>query len=374
MNRKKKLLVTVGGSGGHVFPATAVVKDLLEKDPDWDVLFAGGGLSKNRFFQDEAFQVKDVSYGAVSLKQPWKTLKSAVSICKGFREGLHILNTFKPDLVLGFGSYHTFPLLAAATWQDYPLVIHEANSIPGKVNRLFAPRALQVGVLFPDTSITGAEPRYCSLPLRPTMNKEKVSREAAFRYFGLKDDKPVLLIFGGSQGARGINQKISIALGSLAKSETSSFIQILHFTGDTQTSTQLKALYHHYGYKACVKDFELNMHYAFAIADLAVTRAGGGTCAEAIEFELPMIQIPYPHASENHQLANANFMARRVEGSIVIQEQQLTPEIFMELLTGLFNNNAEKLLVMRANLRRYKSQLPLTTLTQMIQQTMDLLK
>lgn len=231
-----------------------------------------------------------------------------------------MLRAFKPDVVVGFGSYHSFPALAAATLLNIPLVLHEQNAVGGKVNRLFARRAKNIGLYFAGASAEfGGKGEKVKMPLRREMRR--VPREEAAAYYGLDPKKKTLLIFGGSQGALSLNQLAEAVLTHLDPDE----FQTLHFTGAGKEGKLSRGV---------TKPFETKMHYAWSLADVALCRAGALTLAEGLHFEVPMLLVPYPYASDRHQSKNASEAAA-LGAAAVMEEADFCPRRCAETIKTL---------------------------------------
>lgn len=327
----KKILIAVGGSGGHVFPAISLAQKLMAQNPQLTIVFAGGGLAENKFIDRRNFRTVDIPCGRVITRNPWRMLFGAAEMCKGVLHSRSLLKDFAPDLVVGFGSYHSFPLLAAAKLSGCPYVLHAADSVPGKVVRLFSRWALMTGIHFPAAAafLKGYTVKV-GIPLRENYYKHVISKEKACTYYGLDPSRPVVLVFGGSQGARKLNSLMVDALDYLPEKTD---WQFLHLTGDTSRVPEIEAKYSDKGIQACVKGFETSMEIAWCASTMALTRAGAGTIAEMIEFEVPGILIPYPHASEQHQDHNARYVVDHIRGAVMAQEATLTGKKLAELLT-----------------------------------------
>lgn len=348
---KKKVLITVGGTGGHVYPAMALAEQLVRDEPGIELLFVGGGLSRNRYFERDAFTYKDVSCATLSLGNPWTALRHTGSILKGILQSNRIIKGFNPDVVVGFGSYHTLPILLAAKWRSIPIVLHEANRIPGRVNRLLSKHVELTGVHFADTAYhLKGKAKEIAIPLRSGYTKGALSKEQARAHFQLDPKRPTLLIFGGSQGAQAINRLVSEAIVQLAESQ----LQVLHFTGDVVAAQDIQKLYANAGVKATVKAFESRMDIAWQAANLIISRAGAGTIAEELEFEVPGILIPYPYATDNHQESNADFMVGIVRGAIKFTESGFEPETLAQEILTLFEDDEQGLEEMKQAMRLYK--------------------
>lgn len=310
----KKVLIATGGTGGHIFPSEALAKELVEEGNE--VFFAGGKLSENRFFS-KAFPFEDIPVTP--------SLKKLSILYQGLRKSLRLLRTFQPDVVVGFGSYYSLPLLIAAKLLRIPLVLYAADRKPGKVIKLFSPFAKAVGVHFPDTELKG---KWVGMPLR--FNPEAVSKEEAYLYYGLDKDKPVCLVFGGSLGAVELNRLAYEALKELP-------FQVIHFTGSQPESDKYAALYKN----AVVKPFEKRIDLAWAIADIALTRAGAVSCAELAAFKVPGLLVPYPNASDDHQTRNAEGL-QKMGLCDLRQERDLDAGSLKTLLDNLYKTREER--------------------------------
>ena len=352
---KKRVLITVGGTGGHVYPAMALAKQL--QNSDIDVLFVGGGLATNRYFESASFQYRQVDCGNLR-RNPIACLKGMQKIVQGLRQSSTIIKDYRPDVVVGFGSYYTLPTLLAAKLHKISIVLHEANRIPGKVNRLLSKYVAVTGVHFPDTrSLLKGKTVEAKIPLREGYQLDHVSTQEARQHYHLDSNLLTLLVFGGSQGAHAINHLVVESLLALPASLTSK-LQVLHITGDAAMTLQLRTKYAEHGIKAHVKDFENQMNLAWQAADLMVSRAGAGTVAEQLEYEVPGILIPYPHATDNHQEKNADFMVDDVGGAIKCLERTLLNNQLAQKLTALLSNEQQQLNVMRLAMQTYKRTTP----------------
>lgn len=341
-----RVVISVGGTGGHVYPALSLANRLINKGVD--VLFIGGKLDENKFFDKSTFSYRSVNCGSFTNRNPLKIMANMWYILQGVCQSRKFIKEYNPDLVVGFGSFYTFPTLIAAQLLGIPVILHEANSIPGKVNRFFSPYVEITGVHFPETmGMLKGKTAEVGMLLREGYKKGSKTRQEASAHFGLNPNITTLLIFGGSQGAKSINQVASEALIHHFKGQ----IQVIHITGDANASRILKYKYHEKGLTACVKDYENAMDLAWQAADLMISRSGAGTIAEELEFEVPGILIPYPNSADQHQDKNAEFMASTVGGAIKCTEQGLTSKSLADKIELMLNNNLENL---RQDMRIYK--------------------
>lgn len=304
-----KILIAAGGSGGHIFPAQALAELLKEHQ----IHFAGHGLSKNPFLKKDLFPFSEIS--SHNLSRPFSFFKA---LTRGFKESLQLLRTFSPDVVVGFGSFHTVPVLLAALFLRKRIVLYEANASLGKVNALFAPFSKAVASQFP---LRNAK----LVPFYPWKPVHRPSKEEAMKAYGFDRGKPVFLIFGGSQGADFLNDTLLIRQG-----------QVLHFTGKGGVQ-KVKKEYEKWGVLAVVKEFESTMPLAYAAADIAICRSGAGTVAELICFQIPALLIPYPHAY-NHQEKNAKFFVETVKGGYFLTQAEATFDACSKKIQELLQN------------------------------------
>jgi UDP-N-acetylglucosamine--N-acetylmuramyl-(pentapeptide) pyrophosphoryl-undecaprenol N-acetylglucosamine transferase len=309
----KKVVIATGGTGGHIFPAEGLGRDLLSQGVE--VVFIGGGLSKNRYFRRDEFRYEEVPSSVL------KGLGSLWTIGRGIAESLRLLREIAPDLIVGFGSFYTFPVLVAAQMRRRPIVLFEPNAIPGKVNRLFSRFAQFSAVQFPlaRQGMRG-DVRVVDVPRG---RGGLVDPARARDYFYLRPHRPTILIFGGSQGSEAINRAVARATQGLAR-EGEEF-QVIHIAGTSASAQALRDHYQKMGIPSCVKAFEEKMDLAWSAADLVICRSGAVSVAEQIGFSVPAIFIPFPRAADNHQMANAQFV-ESLGGAVVMPEKHLSAD------------------------------------------------
>ncbi len=329
----KSVVISVGGTKGHQVFATRLSRELLEKDPTLKISFIGGNLK-------DSFKVPS---GSISLKKPLKSIKGAYLCARGFFKSIKFLKKEKPDLVIGFGSYTTFPALLAAFALKIPYVLHEQNTVPGRVNRLFAKKALFTGLNLPlaDCFMKGK-----NLVVDIPIEKKEILRTIAKQKLGFDPEKPLVLIFGGSQGALAINKMIYAA-------KKLPFSQVVHLTGSSVWTEKLTERYSELEIKNKVFDFEENMFSLWQAADLVISRSGAGTISEQLHFEVPALFIPYPYAKDNHQDKNADFVVATVGGGVKRVQGRTTNDNLIDEIEEMLNR--ERLKVLRDNIKNYKT-------------------
>jgi len=305
-----RVLLAGGGTGGHLFPAVALAQRLLETDPAARVLFVGTarGLEARLLPQlDLPLQTIDIQ-GLVG-KDLRTKLALVPKLAKSLAQSRGILKAFRPDVVVGVGGYASGPVLLAAQLMRIPTLIHEQNAWPGLTNRMLARWADRVCLSFPETDR--------AFHLGRTMLTGNPLRKGMDSCPPLPMGNPHLLVFGGSQGARAINDAMLEALPVLEEMRGS--LSVVHQTGEADCE-RVKARYAEAGWeKVEVVPFIHDMAAAYARAHLVVSRSGATTIAELTACGRPGLLVPYPYAAGGHQAANAESLAKN--GAVMVLPQ-----------------------------------------------------
>jgi UDP-N-acetylglucosamine--N-acetylmuramyl-(pentapeptide) pyrophosphoryl-undecaprenol N-acetylglucosamine transferase len=305
------ILFALGGTGGHLFPAVSLARALKEKGQE-RVLFAGSGLVSNPFFEKGEFDFRELRASTPFSKKPVAALRALITLSKGVGEALKLLGETKPKVVIGFGSFHAFPLMVAARLKKVPYLLFEPNAFLGKVNRLFAKKAHLLALQFEEAKEGLATPHaLMEFPIIP--RKEGPSREEALLSYGLDPLLDTLLIMGGSQGAEYFNE-------TLPTLELERPFQVIHLVGPKGDAQTVQAMWSARGVRCAVLAFEQEMERAYAAADAAICRSGAGTLSELIAYDLPALLIPYPY-SYHHQMMNARLF-EKIGGAIIIDQAE----------------------------------------------------
>ncbi len=366
---KRKIVISAGGTGGHLFPALALAHH-LRADGDADLCFLGGGLSSNRYFDRTDFNFREIPCGSFVNKSPLSLARNGYDIARGVGASFSFLREHRPDVVVGFGSFYGFPPLIATRMLGIPLVLYAADVIPGRVIRWIAPYATVTGTHFVTTAamISGtAVP--VDMPLRHTLANDRCDAAQARRYFGLDPATQTFLVFGGSQGAQRLNEMLLSGISELKKQATKPF-QIIHFTGTSSMVTSLTEAYQRENIPACVKVFEERMGLAWSAADLALGRSGAGTIAEMFHFKVPCILVPYPYATDAHQDKNADAVVSLGVALKLIQSH-ITPTSLAKHIAQLLNDTYGRRTAMRQSLCRAAIDTPKQTLANLVWETLN---
>jgi UDP-N-acetylglucosamine--N-acetylmuramyl-(pentapeptide) pyrophosphoryl-undecaprenol N-acetylglucosamine transferase len=334
MDTPVRLMLTGGGTGGHLFPAIATAEALCARLPGSKVLFVG---TKRRM---DKTSLEQYGYATCSIHSKGLKGKNLFSLLQGLLilpvsclEAMYHILRFKPDLVVGVGGYVTGPVVAAAKLLGIPTLIHEQNSVPGLANRKLGSLVTRVCLSLPGSERWFPKEK-CVLtgnPVRNTIVRLSENRDAA------QDKSPALLVLGGSLGAHRVNELVSgaFALGSPGLRG----VKVIHQTGPADAE-KVQAIYRKNNIDATVAPFFTDMAAIYKEADLLVSRAGATTLAELAVLGKPAILIPYPTAADNHQEKNAEYYVQG-GGALLFIEKDLTTEILAEQLVTLFENRSQ---------------------------------
>jgi UDP-N-acetylglucosamine--N-acetylmuramyl-(pentapeptide) pyrophosphoryl-undecaprenol N-acetylglucosamine transferase len=330
-NRGIRLLIAGGGTGGHLFPAVAIAKEITAREEGADILFVTG---KRRMESEvlSRYGFRQVSLSVEGLKgRGWK--RGALTLLRlpwGLFQALSILRGFSPHLVLGVGGYSAGPVCAGAKLMGIPCAIQEQNAFPGLTNRLLGRVADRVFISFEESRRHFRGPSVF-------LTGNPVRKELLRGGLGDKRSGPFsVLVVGGSQGARAINEAFLSALEHLAGRRKD--LRVVHQTGEVDFE-RVRRVYGDKGFGGQVFPFIAEMAEAYARADVVVSRAGATTLSELAALGKPSILIPYPHAANRHQELNARALVDAGGAEMVLQED-LSGKGLADLLTKYMDDRA----------------------------------
>ena len=301
-----RVVIAAGGTAGHVVPAIAVADALRAEGAD--VSFVGGQRAEAELVPAAGYRLDPIRVEGISRTDPLAALRAGAKAALALRSAARILRERRADAVLGGGGYVAGPVGLAAVLGRVPLVLTEADSHMGLSNRLLAPRARRVCLAFPIPGRTGERYLVTGRPVPPRTAERAPARAA----LGIGPDERCVLVFGGSLGARSINHAAVAAFADAP-------YRVLHVAGRRDFG-ELRAPGPHYD----LRDYVTPFGQALAATDLAVARAGG-SIFELAQYGLPALLVPYPHATGDHQSANARWM-RDGGAAVVVEDAALTPE------------------------------------------------
>lgn len=319
-----RYLLTGGGTGGHIYPALAIADALRELDPQAELLYVGTEAGRESGVVPRAgipFATISSS-GLVNLSARQK-LVGLFRAVKGLWEAMGQIRRFRPDVVIGTGGFVSGPVMLAARLLGRPLVIQEQNAFPGVTNRIAARWAQAVFVPYDEARPyfpRGAQIRRVGNPIRQEVGE--ATREEGRKAFGYAESDRVLLVMGGSGGARDLHNAVVEAVG-LIQSAAPGSLKVLHVTGERYLEQVRRAYGDRLG--VTVVPYLHNMPEAYAAADAGVFRAGAITLAEIQVRGLPAVLIPSPNVTHNHQEWNARTLESR-GAALVVREKELSPQ------------------------------------------------
>lgn len=310
----KKIIIAGGGTGGHIFPAIAIANAIKKKEPDTEILFVGAkGKMEMEKVPQAGYKIEGLDIAGFNRSSLIKNIGLPVKLVRSFFQVKNIFKKFGPDAVIGVGGYSSFPVLRYAQAKGIPSFIHEANSFGGKSNILLSKKATKVFVategmekFFPASKImiTGN-------PVRTAIVYNTITRAEGAAFFQLDVSKKTVLVTGGSLGAKGINEAIANQLDEFVKNG----VQLIWQTGKAfgekakELSASRKGIW--------TNEFITQMEYAYAAADIVVSRAGAMAIAELCVVKKPVVFVPFPFAAEDHQTANAQKLVSKNAGLLV---------------------------------------------------------
>jgi UDP-N-acetylglucosamine--N-acetylmuramyl-(pentapeptide) pyrophosphoryl-undecaprenol N-acetylglucosamine transferase len=360
-----KVLFAGGGTAGHINPALAVAGYLRENEPDTQILYIGakGGMEE-RLVPAAGFDFKSITVAGFQRKLSWKNVKrnaaAAVHVFTASIEARRIIREFQPDICIGTGGYVAGPVIREAAKMKIPTLIHEQNAYPGVTNKMLSKRADRTMLAVADAQKYLAPEASCVLTGNPVRQEIiRADRKKAREKLGL-DERPVILSFGGSLGARTINEAVA---GLIVSSVKTGRFQHIHAYG--QWGKWFPDLLKEKGVdldkhpELDVREYINDMPDCLAAADLVICRAGAITLSELQAQGRASILIPSPNVAENHQYHNAMAMVNRGAAAI-LEEKDLTPETLCRKVDELFaspetirslSENAKKMAITDANAR-----------------------
>lgn len=335
--KKYRIIISGGGTGGHIFPAISIANTLKERFPDAEILFVG---ADNRMEMERVpaagYRITGLPVSGFDRSKLYNNVRVVARLLKSLRMAKKIVKDFRPDAVIGVGGYASGPTLWAAASHGVPTLIQEQNSYAGVTNKLLAKKARAICVayggmekFFPAGKIV-----LTGNPVRKDLLLAGETRQEASRFFSLNPAKKTILVLGGSLGARTINRSVQAHLDKIAASAD---VQLIWQTGRFYINDAKAHLEKYPEAPVYCSDFITRMDYAYAAADLVISRAGAGTISELCLLGKPAILVPSPNVAEDHQTKNAQALVAR-DAAILIPdreaEQTLIPRAFEVVKDG----------------------------------------
>ena len=344
-----KVIISGGGTGGHIFPAVSTANAIKVIDPNADILFVGAeGRMEMQRVPDAGYPIIGLPIEGFSRKNPFKNIRVLWKILRCQLKARKIIRDFKPQAVVGVGGYASGPTLKTAAQMGIPTLIQEQNSYAGVTNKLLAKSASKICVayegmerFFPSDKIimTGN-------PVRQQLLNTSTTRQEAIAQFGLNPALPTILIIGGSLGARTINESVLAALDTIQGSGT----QIIWQTGKIYRQQIAEELERHPKMENLyVSDFISNMDIAYTAADLVISRAGASSISELCMLGKPCVLVPSPNVAEDHQAKNAMALVQK-EAALMIKDAEAREKLIPMAIDVV--RNTQRLSALSANIKQ----------------------
>ena len=324
----KKIVLTGGGTAGHVTPNLALIPRLM--NDGWEIHYIGAANSpeQNLISKVEGVEFHAVSVGKFRRYFDLKNFTDPFRVIKGIAQSTGIIRKIKPNVVFSKGGFVSVPVVYGAKLNGVPVVIHESDMTPGLANKLSAPIAKVECCTFPEAvKYTNGKGVHTGTPIRTEVLSG--SREAGLKRFGFSENRPVLLVMGGSSGAQAINATLWRALPQLVGN-----FQILHLVGKGNSNASFTGMDNYVQYEYLNDE----MADAYACADIVVSRAGANSLCELLAAHKPALLIPYPKtASRGDQIMNAESFRARGLSHVLIQED-MTPDTLVKAIEKLYHD------------------------------------
>ncbi|NLM59027.1 MAG: undecaprenyldiphospho-muramoylpentapeptide beta-N-acetylglucosaminyltransferase [Clostridium sp.] len=331
-----KVLISGGGTAGHINPGLAIAKYIKKMEPDSKILFVGTqkGL-ESKLVPRENFEIKMIKVRGFQRKLSLDTLVAVKELFQGLFEARKVIRDFKPDVVIGTGGYVCGPVVFNASRMKIPTLVHEQNAFPGVTNKILSKFVDKVAISFKESTkyFKGRKNVvFTGNPIRSEMLE--VSREAARKKLGIPNSEPLVVIFAGSRGAESVNSTVA---EMIKKYGTQCGFHLIYATGEAQYKGIIEKIGDLKSKKIQVLPYIYDMANTMAAADLVVCRAGAITISELTALGVPSVMIPSPYVTANHQEHNAKALEQQ-GAAVVILEKNLNSDILYDQINTLLSD------------------------------------
>ena len=347
MDNELRVIISGGGTGGHIFPAVSIPNAIRALRPDAKILFVGAlGRMEMQRVPAAGYEIKGLPICGFDRRNLLRNIKVLYKIIKSQRMAKQIIRDFKPMVAVGVGGYASGPTLNQAAAMGIPCLIQEQNSYAGVTNKLLARKAKRICVAYDDMERFFPAEKIIKTgnPVRQTLLDNKITKEEARKTMGLDPSRKTILLVGGSLGARTVNESVMAHLDTIRNSD----IQFIWQTGKYYSDEIARRLSQE---EACpnltVTDFISDMAVAYSAADLVVSRAGASSISEFCLIGKPVILVPSPNVAEDHQTKNAMALVNR-QAAICIKDAEATDKLIETAITTV--NNPDTLASLSENI------------------------
>ena len=322
----KRVILSGGGTGGHIFPALSIANEIRKRNPDCEILFVGAlGRMEMEKIPAAGYKIIGLPVMGFPRKPSLKIFKFVASLMKSSSMARNIVKEFKPQIAIGVGGFASGPLLRAAAKKGIPTLIQEQNSYAGITNKLLSKKVKAICVAydkmeryFPKDKIV-----FTGNPVRENLIENIQNSKEAVEYFSLNKNDKVILIIGGSLGARSINNSVLKNIDEIAKSG----VKVIWQTGAFYFDEIQNELKNKMPENLQIHKFISQMDFAYSVANLVISRAGAGTISELCLVGKPAILIPSPNVSEDHQTKNALALVDK-NAALIVRDSEIDEKLF----------------------------------------------
>jgi UDP-N-acetylglucosamine--N-acetylmuramyl-(pentapeptide) pyrophosphoryl-undecaprenol N-acetylglucosamine transferase len=342
LQRELKIIISGGGTGGHIFPALAIANAIKKIKPGTEFLFVGAvGKMEMEKVPLAGYKIEGLWISGLQRSLKVSNLMFPVKLIVSLLKSLKIIKKFNPDVAIGVGGYASGPMLYAAAMNKIPALIQEQNSFPGITNRILAKKVKKICVAyenmnkyFPDSKIV-----LTGNPVRDDVVMIDGKKKDGIKYFGISDSKRVMLVVGGSQGARSINIAVKNGLSKIIENN----FQVIWQCGKLFYETANDSVANTDVGNVKVHAFIDRMDYAYAVADVIVTRAGASTVSELCIVGKPAIMVPLPTAAEDHQTRNCMELVNK-NAALLVKDADANEKLIDEVVQLMDDDDKRKIL------------------------------
>lgn len=343
-----KFIISGGGTGGHIYPAIAIAQELKTQMPDCEILFVGAeGKMEMEKVPKAGFKIIGLPIRGLQRKLTAENLAFPFKLTQSLWKAWKIVKDFKPDVVIGVGGYASGAIMQVAVWQGVKTLIQEQNSYAGLTNKLVAKSVNKICVAYPNMENYFPKEKivFCGNPVRKDITDLKSVRSEAFKFFDLSESTKTVLVLGGSLGARTINNCLKSGVNELLAQG----YQVIWQTGKIYFEEMKNFANGLNNKNLYIKDFIYEMNYAYACADVVISRAGALSVSELCLAGKPTILVPSPNVAEDHQTKNAMALVNE-NAAVLVKDGDAKEKLIQEALKLLQDIDRQE--VLRENIKK----------------------
>ena len=335
----ERVVISGGGTGGHIFPAIAIADEIKRRNPKVKILFVGASWKMEMEKVPQAgYKIEGLKIAGFQRKFTFSNFLLPFKIIKSLYRARHILMNFHPQLVIGVGGYASGPTLKMANWLGYPTLIQEQNSFPGKTNKMLAKKTENICVAYENMDLFFPKDKIILTgnPVRKEFHEKSISKEDAIAFYKLDNSKPVILVIGGSLGAKTLNRSVTKNIDLINEAN----VQVLLQTGKHYYDSIIEETFNEDLSNVKFLQFIQRMDMAYSAADIIISRAGAISVSELSMVGKPIILVPSPNVSEDHQTKNAMALVKK-NAAILIKDNQARKQLIPEALSLLLDKERQ---------------------------------